>query len=160
MGSQGMDWRAQYNRMMRTHKKLDDHARAPEAYDDDLAHFLMDTLHLCDWIQSDIMVSQEKKSKVRTLFDKSEILQVSRSAANGYKHGGRDRSPQATSVDIHSAAKEIIVSASDGRILGQATNYETRDGKIFQSLELTRQAVEAWRSILTDSGLLPAPDLA
>src|SRR3990172_4077737 len=98
-----MDWRAQYNRMIRTYRRLDDHQRSLEEYDDDLAHFLMDTLHLHDWVHGDPTINGEQKNLVTSLFRDSEFLLVCRSAANGYKHGGRSgipSQPQSTSTEL------------------------------------------------------------
>lgn len=143
-------WRAQYDRMRRSHARVTGPYNSSVEYDDDLHHFVQDCWHLKDWIMNDSALAVGKA--IESHVDAYKSLRIVADLAIGSKHLTRTKTNRvganvsSTSVTVHlgqnrPAEIEYVISLADGT----STSADA----------VVRQAVNDWDTLLVTLGLLP-----
>ena len=143
------NWRAQYERFVRSRDRIIQPYKSSVAYNDDLQHYFQDCWHLKDWIKNDPSsgVGVEIEIEVRA----HKALRVVSDLANGGKHLARHKHEEgayvtSTSVTVH---------------LGQSKPIDVDyvvtfgDGSTVSAQALVHDAFQAWSEVLSKVGLTP-----
>lgn len=83
-------WRDQYERMLRSHKRLKEAAGPSNIGSDEardaLYRFFQDAYHLKDWIKQDPALTSANKSDIEALFNRTIHMQITVDLCNATKH--------------------------------------------------------------------------
>ncbi len=141
-------WRAQYDRLQRSHAHVVRSYRSSVEYVDDLHHFMQDCWHLKDWIKND------PATGLATTIEKTvrayKSLRIAADLANGSKHLNRHTHEEGAYVT------SISVTAH----LGQDKPVDVEcvitlgDGTQTSAASVVRDAFADWNTILLAAGLL------
>lgn len=105
------NWRAQYDRMMRSYERVTGPYLSSVVYNDDLHHFMQDCWHLKDWIRNDASAGIGKAIEKEVAACKS--LRIAADLANASKHLTRhtdreDANLTSTNVTVHLGSSRPI----------------------------------------------------
>ena len=141
-------WRAQYDRLQRSHAHVVKPCRSSVEYVDDLHHFMQDCWHLKDWIKND------PETGLATTIEKTvrayKSLRIAADLANGSKHLNRYTHEEGAYVT------SISVTAH----LGQDKPVDVEcvitlgDGTQTSAVSVVRDAFADWNTILLAAGLV------
>lgn len=171
-------WRDQYNRMLRSHKRLRVAAGptslSSEDARDELYHFFQNAFHLRDWLKKDSSITIPA-TDIESLFSNTSnavpALQLAADLANGIKHLGLDR-PAKTgdkstafsnqdvglTLGVFETVAEFGPPASELLEPAAATaEYRwtvTSSGQARDALDLADEVVAEWEKWLAAQGLL------
>jgi hypothetical protein len=155
----------QYGRVKRALARVEDQNRDQQAYEDDLWTFFMHAWHLKDWVKHDTAVPQAVRDSIENDVKQHRALMVAADLANGAKH----LTLTSKRVGAVPSGKDVSVYLQGALRLGSSGepplpppppqfSYRYRlkldNGSELNALDVARDAVAAWKTILTSNGLL------
>jgi hypothetical protein len=180
-----LGWPEQYERMLRSHDRLNDYSRGHRAASSDeardaLIHFFQDAYHLKDWLRNDqgeqaigIQPSrnpgaQHIKDAVESYVSSTQFLQLCADIANGSKHlglrpgqPGKPKSgPRTGDVTTAITGQSVTVrpaAAGSGNDPDPAIHSWRIEsgGNSYDAQDAADKVVAAWQTWLRQKGLIP-----
>jgi hypothetical protein len=142
----------QWRRVQRWLERIEATPKSSTEYDDFIWAFFQNCWHLKDWIKNDQGLSSHFRRGVERLALSERSLRVCADLANGTKHFELQK-PKDGPGARHSHRVLRVVAGDSSKteidyflVLG--------DGSQVNALTIAREAVEAWRRLLTAEGLL------
>lgn len=153
-------WQEQYERMLRSHKRLTNIASgqlmaSSDEARDALFHFFQDAYHVKDWIKNDPSAST---SHVEEFINAAGPLRICADLCNGTKHFGIQRPRTGDSSTAFTAQSVTVRPATVGS--GRSADPHLHgwrvesEGQSYEAIELADSVVSEWRGWLTIRGLL------
>jgi hypothetical protein len=143
------NWRAQYERLVRSYERVSRPYKSSVTYNDDLQHYFQDCWHLKDWIKNDPSSGVGAAIEAEVLAHKA--LRVVADLANGAKHLARRKHQEgayltSTNVTVH-LGQDKPIDVDYVVTLG--------DGTTMSAQALVHEAFQAWFEVLNKLGMSP-----
>jgi len=174
-------WQEQYERMLRSHKRLTDYASGQRHFSPDedgsaeardaLIHFFQDAYHLKDWLKNDKAIGRKRarqqiKKEVEGYVSDTLYLKICADVANGSKHLQLDpeRPPSRTGdpntgITGQSVTVRAAAVGSGGEPEPAIHSWEIEsNGVPYDALDTASKIVEAWDAWLGEHRLLQHMD--
>jgi len=148
-------WREQYDRMLRSHRRLVDHAdgrtgAGSDEVRDALFHFFQDAYHLKDWIKNDPGTEHLQPGKA---VKRSKPLRIAADVCNGTKHFGLSEGYTPWTGDRTTAIDSQSVNVHIGSHVEHSWTINS-NGKPWDALELAGYVIDDWTGWLRCKKLL------
>jgi len=146
-----MGYADQWKRVLRWLERIEATPRNSTEYDDFIWAFFQNCWHMKDWIKNDQLLSSSFRSGIEGMALRERSLRVCADLANGTKHFELQKPKNgAGAKHSHRVLKVVAGDSSKTQIdyflmLG--------DGSQVNARAIAREAVEAWRRLLTAEGL-------
>ena len=143
------NWRAQYERLVRSLERVTQPYKSSVAYNDDLQHYFQDCWHLKDWIKNDPASGVDAAIEAEVLTHKS--LRVVADLANGGKHLARRKHQEGAYV----TSTNVTVHLGQNKPIDVDYVVTLGDGTTMSAQALVHEAFQAWSEVLKKVGLNP-----
>jgi len=149
-------WKAQFERMSRALKKVEQPSGDRDAERDDLYSFFQACWHLKDWIKNDDSLQQDMRDAIVHAVETTESLQFCADLANGSKHLKLKRERKGANLwhveslqNIDAKTGEVISKVEIGYMVASKQGIPTPSDVI----GFSRKAVRDWKDLLVQHGL-------
>jgi hypothetical protein len=144
-----INWRIQYERMMRGFERLNQPYQSSVEYQDDLQHFLQDSWHLKDWIKNDpgsgIGAPIEKQA------EGYPSLMIAADLANACKHFNHDKRDR---TGAYATRNDVTIYVGQNRGIEVVYYITLGDGRVITAEQLIQDIISAWDELLRKLGLI------
>jgi hypothetical protein len=141
------NWRAQYERLVRSYERVNQPYKSSVAYNDDLQHYFQDCWHLKDWIKND--PSSGVGAAIETEVLAHKALRVVADLANGAKHLARHTHQEGAYL----TSANVTVHLGQDKPIDVYYVVTLGDGTKISAQELVHEAYQAWSDVLNKLGL-------
>jgi len=140
-------WKAQYERLVRSRKRVMRPHRSSVAYNDDLQHYFQDCWHLKDWIMND--PSAGVSGTIEQEVEAHRALLVVADLANASKHLVR----RWHRVGAYVTRTDVTVHLGQNKPVDVDYTVVLTDGTTLSAQDLVHEAFAAWQAVLAKVGL-------
>ncbi len=150
-------WQEQFERVLRSLKKVEQSARQQTEHLDNLFHFFQDCWHLKDWIKNDDTLPQSTRDALVRDAENSESLKFCADLANGTKHLKLTKRVRKGAVlwyvesiaTVDAKTGETISKVPVGYLIASLQGSPTPS----DAIGFARKTVQDWTDLLTKHGL-------